>query len=147
MELQERAPRGHMTTREREMAEIAAKEARHGFKSGQKIPDDFQNPPAGTRGHLCVDKEGRYRPDWFSLKMARTETMPRRQFFNCAGFKATVMVGVWADVPPSIIEALGYTEVNVIRLDMDDSTMSLQSSVPMVVDTIPRFNHVALESA
>jgi len=114
----------------------------------EPLPKGFTNPPAGQAGHRCLDPNGVYRPSWFSLLLHKSEGMPERQPFNCAGKKYSVRVGDWVDVPPEIIEVLRMSEHAMVAYDERQSG-DLQSGPPRPreVGRRPRFNYNVYASA
>jgi len=127
------------------MPEVVEEEAP---MAGKPLPEGFVNPPRGKPGHRCLDQRNLYQPKWFSLILHKiNENMPQRQYFNMNGKQWLVQVGVWVDVPKEIITLLGYTEQEVISMNMKDSDMITNRSVPMVVDRVPRFSTSMIASA
>jgi len=116
--------------------------------AGQRLPEDFVNPPQGAPGHKCLDPQGRYKPDWYSLKIHKaSENMPQRQYFNHGGKQWLVEVGRWVDVPPEIITLLRYTEQEIISMDISETSLTVAQGVTKVVDMVPRFSTTSMASA
>lgn len=117
------------------------------FSAGEKIPEDFPNPPVGEMGHYCMDPEGRYRPDFMQLKLHGSKNMPSRQFFSVNKKSAYVRVGKWVDVPRFVITALSMTEIEKTHMDYDGTDLVLNDFVPKVVERVPRFAYSVFPSA
>jgi len=145
-------------TNEHELAEAAASRLASEAKTapdpttpqpGQPLPEGFENAPIGApRGHYCLDTRGRYQPDWYALKLHKTsDNMPHRQYFNMNGKGWYVEVGVWVDVPPQIVTILGYTEQQVISMDVTSQALMSERGATKVVDVVPRFSYTFVPSA
>lgn len=118
-----------------------------GPKEGKRLPDDFINPAPGIQGHLCLDPNGIYRPNWVCLRIAKSnENMPQNQYFNMNGKQWLVRIGGWVDVPPEIVTLLLYTDQEVISMDISGQALTVNQCVPKVVDLVPRFSYTALAS-
>lgn len=115
---------------------------------GKPLPEGLVNKPAGVYGHFCLDPRGNYQPRWASLKIHKQhENMPQRQYFNHNGKSWLVTVGAWVDVPPEILILLGYTEQEIISMDLEQSNLLVDRNVPKVVDRVQRFGYTAIPSA
>lgn len=133
----------------KEAKRLADEAMRHeGVVPGKPLPEDFDNPPLGDRGHLCLDPQGNYRPRWSCIKIHKMdENAPSYQFFNMNGMKRKVKLGIWVDVPPFIVTLLDDCEEEVISMDIEKSNPLIHDHVPMVVDKHPRFSFSCNPSA
>lgn len=135
---------------ESEMAKLAEKvavNARDGVEKGKRLPEDFVNPPLGDRKHLCLDLQGRYAPHWSQVQIVKGDLVGGSQFFNSAGRKKRLKVGVWGDCPPEVVEMLQDTVVEEMEMDIDAANPLVTDHVATVVNTIPRFNVRVIPSA
>ncbi len=77
------------------------------IKANKPLPEEFENPPCGTPGHLCTDPSGKYRPDWCQVKIfEQYDHQADPQKFPLMGTTYAVSLDKWTDVPPGIVEAL-----------------------------------------
>lgn len=107
-------PEDVAATRAREAARTALEEREadpgnpelFNFAAGRPLPEGFENPPCGDYGHRCVDRDGRYQPDWTQLfieKIVDHQNDP--QPLSCLP-KYLVPLETWVDVPPSVMKSL-----------------------------------------
>ena len=116
-------------------------------RDGQPLPDGFQNPPGGSMGHRCLDPRGIYHKDWYCLKLHKSDGMPTRQHFNCAGKSYKILVGAWVDVPPEIMNVLSMAVVQEIKHGYDISDPLGVAEKRLVVNETPRFSFSSIPSA
>ena len=118
-------------------------------EAGKKLPDGFVNPPIGKRGHLCLDPQGRYQPDWKSIKIHRTaQDMPDDLPFVCADNQPRlVRIGVWVDVPPDMADAVTSIEETVRSQNFDKGLLMSGDPPEMQIITMPVYNVSVIPSA
>lgn len=85
---------------------------------GKALLPDHPNPPVGDPGHLCLDLQGRYQPDWLSLMIMETpNTQSHLPFNGPKRERWNVKVGVWVDVPPYVVQQLADLKYDDIKMD------------------------------
>lgn len=116
---------------------------------GRRLPEGFENPPCGTRGHRCIDFSGRYDPKGFvQLKIEKVrEEQTDPQSFNCADNHYNVPLGVWVDAPISIVNILDDAVETTYEQQPVHDAISRGTFPTTKVNERRRFMYYVLESA
>lgn len=112
------------------------------------LPAGFDNPPCGTPGHRCLDKTGKYRPDFVQILIERREKNAMDPHPVRAGdIDEKIPLETWKDVHPGILAALRDSTMVVHEQDYNDKARGPGENPPIRQRPVRRFSIQTLASA